>query len=175
MKRGITVLVSLSAVLTVAYFTASKWAIRHETLTFNDPARDNRPVAVDIAVRRDKEMQANAGMIKLPVAILSHGMRRDGDNRNRLLGIVLCVHGLVAQLSIVERTLYSAPPGRVTCTIYANSISWTSLRRPLRQSVSILALRPFLKQLSPPGRFRMWGIIKVSLKRKMSSPFPGSQ
>jgi hypothetical protein len=73
MKRGITVLVSLSAVLTVAYFTASKWAIRHETLTFNDPARDNRPVAVDIAMRRNKEMQANAGMIKLPVAILNHG------------------------------------------------------------------------------------------------------
>ena len=73
MKRGITVLVSLSAVLTVAYFTTTKWAIRHETLTFNDPARDNRPVAVDIAVRRDKEMQANAGMIKLPVAILNHG------------------------------------------------------------------------------------------------------
>ena len=73
MKRGITVLVSLSAVLTVAYFTTTKWAIRHETLTFNDPARDNRPVPVDIAVRRDKEMQANAGMIKLPVAILNHG------------------------------------------------------------------------------------------------------
>src|SRR5437667_2536859 len=73
MKRGIAILVSLSAVLTVAYFTASKWAIRHETLTFNDPVRDNRSVAVDIAVRRDKEMQANAGMIKLPVAILNHG------------------------------------------------------------------------------------------------------
>src|SRR5713101_790158 len=73
MKRGITFLVSLSAVLTVAYFTASKWAIRHETLTFYDPERDNRPVAVDIAVRRDKEMQANAGMMKLPVAILNHG------------------------------------------------------------------------------------------------------
>jgi pimeloyl-ACP methyl ester carboxylesterase len=73
MKRGITILVSLGALMTVAYFTASKWTIRHETLTFNDPARDNRPVAVDIAVRRDKEMQANAGMIKLPVAILNHG------------------------------------------------------------------------------------------------------
>src|SRR5258705_309138 len=73
MKRGITVLVSLSAVLTVAYFTASKWAIRHETLTFYDASRDNRPVAVDIAVRWDKEMEANAGMIKLPVAILNHG------------------------------------------------------------------------------------------------------
>lgn len=32
-----------------------------------------RPVEVDIAVRRDKEMQANAGMLKLPVAILNHG------------------------------------------------------------------------------------------------------
>ena len=73
MKRGIAILVSLSALVTVAYFTASKWAIRHETLTFNDPARSNRPVAVDIAVRRDKEMQANAGMITLPVAILNHG------------------------------------------------------------------------------------------------------
>ncbi len=73
MKRGITVLVSLSAVLAVAYFTASKWAIHHETLTFYDASRDNRPVAVDIAVRWDKEMQANAGMIKLPVAILNHG------------------------------------------------------------------------------------------------------
>ncbi len=73
MKRGITVLVSLSVLVTVGYFTASKWAIRHETLTFYDASRDNRPVAVDVAVRRDKELQANAGMITLPVAILNHG------------------------------------------------------------------------------------------------------
>jgi alpha/beta hydrolase fold len=73
MKRGIAILVSLTALVTVAYFTASKWAIRHETLTFYDATRDNRPVAVDIAVRRDKELQANAGMITLPVAILNHG------------------------------------------------------------------------------------------------------
>ncbi|MGB8397451.1 alpha/beta fold hydrolase [Bradyrhizobium sp.] len=73
MKRGITVLLSLSAVVTVAYFTASKWAIRHETVMFKDPSRDDRPVAVHIAVRHDKEMQANAGMITLPVAILNHG------------------------------------------------------------------------------------------------------
>jgi hypothetical protein len=73
MKRGIAILVSLSALATVAYFGVSKWAIHHETLTFYDASRDNRPVAVDIAVRRDKEMQANAGMITLPVAILNHG------------------------------------------------------------------------------------------------------
>src|SRR6202050_5892310 len=73
MKRGIAVLLSLCVLVAVAYFTASKWAIRHETVTFYDATRDNRPVAVDIAVRRDKEMQASAGMITLPVAILNHG------------------------------------------------------------------------------------------------------
>jgi alpha-beta hydrolase superfamily lysophospholipase len=41
-------------------------------MTFYDATR-NRPVAVDIAIRRDKEMQANAGMLTLPVAILNHG------------------------------------------------------------------------------------------------------
>jgi hypothetical protein len=73
MKRGIVILLSVCTLLAVGYFTASKWAIRHETITFHDPARDNRLVVVDIAVRYDKEMQANAGMIKLPVAILNHG------------------------------------------------------------------------------------------------------
>ena len=73
MKRGIAVLLSLSALVTVAYFTASKWAIRHETLMFVDPTRGNRPVEIDVAVRRDRELQANAGMINLPVAILNHG------------------------------------------------------------------------------------------------------
>ncbi len=73
MKQRITILVSLSALVAVGYFTVSKWAIRHETLTFSDPARDDRPVVVDAAVRRDKEMRATAHMITLPVAILSHG------------------------------------------------------------------------------------------------------
>jgi hypothetical protein len=73
MKRGITILLSLSVLLTVAYFTASKWAIKHETISFYDRARDNRLVAVDVAIRRDKELQADAGMITLPVAILNHG------------------------------------------------------------------------------------------------------
>jgi len=73
MKRGIAVLVSVSALCAVAYFTASKWAIKHETITFYDASRDNRPVPVDIAVRWDKEMQANAGMITLPVAVINHG------------------------------------------------------------------------------------------------------
>ena len=73
MKRGIAILASLGVLAIVAYFTTAKWAIHHETMTFYDASRNNRPVEVDIAVRRDKEMQADAGMYKLPVAILSHG------------------------------------------------------------------------------------------------------
>jgi hypothetical protein len=72
MKRGIFILVSLCVLMVAAYFTASTWAIRHQTLTLFDVVR-NRPVQLDIAVRRDKEMQAAAGMLKLPVAILNHG------------------------------------------------------------------------------------------------------
>ncbi len=72
MKRGIFTLLGLFAILVVAYLTASKWAIRHETLTFYDAAR-NREIDVAIAVRRDKEMQANAGLLTLPVAIVNHG------------------------------------------------------------------------------------------------------
>jgi hypothetical protein len=73
MKRGIAVLLSLSVVFGVAYFTLSKWAIRHETFMFYDASRGDRPVAVDLAVRRDRELQADAGLIRLPVAILNHG------------------------------------------------------------------------------------------------------
>src|ERR1700732_5229694 len=73
MKRGIAVLLSLSAVAAVGYFTVSKWAIRHETLMFHDESRGGRPVEIDIAVRRDRELQADAGMMKLPVAMLNHG------------------------------------------------------------------------------------------------------
>jgi hypothetical protein len=72
MKRGICILLGLFAVAVIAYFTASKWAIRHETLTFYDSVR-NRPIDVAVAVRRDKEMAANAGMNVLPVAIVNHG------------------------------------------------------------------------------------------------------
>ena len=73
MKRGISVLLSLSALAAVGYFTVSKWAIRHETLMFHDESRGGRPIEIDVSVRRDRELQAEAGMIKLPVAILNHG------------------------------------------------------------------------------------------------------
>src|SRR5215813_12374824 len=72
MKRGFVVL-GICAILAVGYFTASKWAIHHSTLAFSDVLRSDRNVTVEIAVRRDREMEAMADMIELPVAILSHG------------------------------------------------------------------------------------------------------
>ena len=72
MKRGIIVL-SICTVISIAYFTASKWAIHHKTMTFVDPLRSDRTVTVDLAVRRDREMESIAEMIDLPVAVLSHG------------------------------------------------------------------------------------------------------
>ncbi|MHC6153607.1 alpha/beta fold hydrolase [Bradyrhizobium elkanii] len=72
MKRGIIVL-CLCIVAMAAYVTTDRWAIRHTTLTFHDVLRDDRNVTVEVAVRRDRQMQAMAEMIELPVAILSHG------------------------------------------------------------------------------------------------------
>lgn len=72
MKRALIIVLALALVATGAYFSASKWAIRHETFHFYDAAR-NRPIDVSIAVRRDSEMKANAGMAQLPVAIINHG------------------------------------------------------------------------------------------------------
>ncbi|MBR0799240.1 alpha/beta fold hydrolase [Bradyrhizobium jicamae] len=72
MKRGIVVL-CLCAVALAAYYTTDRWAIRHTMMTFHDVLREDRNVTVDVAVRRDREMQAMAEMVELPVAILSHG------------------------------------------------------------------------------------------------------
>ena len=107
MKRGIAVLLSVSAVGAGAYFTLSKWAIRHETLTFYDASRDNRPVAVDIAVRRDKELQANAGMIKLPVAIINHG-NTVKNTEYSFLANVMAVRGY--EVISIQHDLPSDPP-----------------------------------------------------------------
>jgi alpha/beta hydrolase family protein len=73
MKRGIAILLSAVVLAGLGYFTASKWAIRHKTITLYDPLRTDRPVDVDIAVRRDREMEEVAEMVTLPVAILNHG------------------------------------------------------------------------------------------------------
>ena len=76
MKRGITILLSLSVLDTGAYFIASKWAIRHETISFYDPDRNNRLVAVDITVRLDKEIQ-DLSIFESGAILLHLGERSD--------------------------------------------------------------------------------------------------
>jgi hypothetical protein len=72
MKKALAVLGILCVVFAGGYLALSKWAIRHETLNFFD-AKRQRPVAVDLAVRRDHEMKAGAGYEKLPFAMISQG------------------------------------------------------------------------------------------------------
>jgi pimeloyl-ACP methyl ester carboxylesterase len=73
MKRLAVIALSTCALLVFGYFAISKWAIRHETLSFHDILRGSREVSIDIAVRRDREMAAAAELIELPVAIVNHG------------------------------------------------------------------------------------------------------
>jgi hypothetical protein len=71
MKRALLIVACL-VVVVGGYFAYSKFGIRHETLNLMDKAR-NRLVSVDVAVRWDTELKANAGYVTMPVAIISHG------------------------------------------------------------------------------------------------------
>jgi hypothetical protein len=72
MKRGISVFACVSVLTVAGYFAISKWGIQHESLDLFDAARQ-RPITVDVAVRTDYEMKANAGIWRLPVAVVSNG------------------------------------------------------------------------------------------------------
>jgi hypothetical protein len=72
MKRGIAVLICATALTGAFYLAISKWGIRHETLELFDAARQ-RPVTVDVAVRTDYAMKTDAGLWRLPVAVISNG------------------------------------------------------------------------------------------------------
>src|ERR1700737_281905 len=88
------------------YFAASKWAIRHEALNFFDTARQ-RPVAVDVAVRRDYEMKANDGYWKLPVAIISNGNTVKNTEYSFLANVLAARGYLVAS---IQQDLPTDPP-----------------------------------------------------------------
>ena len=88
------------------YFAISKWGIRHETLNLFDVARQ-RPVAVDLAVRTDYEMKANAGYWKLPVAIISNGNTVKNTEYSFLANVLAARGYLVAS---IQQDLPSDPP-----------------------------------------------------------------
>ena len=97
MKRGFAVLACVCALTGAAYFAISKWGIRHQTLNLFDDARQ-RPVAVDLAVRADYEMKANAGYWKLPVAIISNGNTVKNTEYSFLANVLAARGYLVASI-----------------------------------------------------------------------------
>lgn len=106
MKRAFVILVCLCALAVGEYYAISKWAIRHETLNLFDKAR-NRPVSVDIAVRRDYEMKADSGFGKLPIAIISNGNTVRNTEYSFLANALAARGYLVAS---IQQDLPSDPP-----------------------------------------------------------------
>src|SRR6476619_7804899 len=106
MKRGITVLFSVSLLTVGVYLAISKWGIRHETLDLFDASRQ-RPIAVDLAVRRDYELKADDGFWKLPVAIISNGNTVKNTEYSFLANVLAARGYLVAS---VQQDLPTDPP-----------------------------------------------------------------
>src|SRR3974390_514464 len=97
MRRAFAILACLCALAAGEYFAVSKLAIRHETLNLYDAVRQ-RPVAVDVAVRRDYEVKANLGLWKLPIAIISNGNTVKNTEYSFLANVLAARGYLVASI-----------------------------------------------------------------------------
>src|ERR1700744_2728135 len=106
MRRAFAIFACLCLLAGGEYFTISKWAIRHETLNLYDAARQ-RPISVDVAVRRDYEVKADNGFWKLPVAIISNGNTVKNTEYSFLADVLAARGYLVAS---IEQDLPSDPP-----------------------------------------------------------------
>ncbi len=106
MKRAFAILAFLCLLAAGEYLVASKFAIRHDTLTLFDAARQ-RPITVDIAVRRDYETKANLGLWKLPLAIISNGNTVKATEYSFLANVLATRGYLVAS---IQQDLPSDPP-----------------------------------------------------------------
>jgi len=106
MRRAFAILACLCVLAAGEYFAISKWAIRHETLNLYDAARQ-RPVSVDLAVRRDYEMKANNGFWKLPIAVVSNGNTVKNTEYSFLADVLAARGYLVAS---IQQDLPTDPP-----------------------------------------------------------------
>src|SRR6202051_3696529 len=140
MKKEFFALACVCA-LVGGYFATSKWAIRHETLNFFDAARQ-RPVSVDLAVRRDYEMKANDGYWKLPVAIISNGNTVRNTEYSFLANLLAARGYLVAS---IQQDLPTDPP-----LVTKIGLPYVG-REPIyeRGEANILFVREQLKKLEP--------------------------
>ncbi|MBR0709210.1 MULTISPECIES: alpha/beta fold hydrolase [Bradyrhizobium] len=106
MKRVLAILAFFCVLGIGEYFIVSRFAIRHETLTLFDASRQ-RPISVEIAVRRDYETKANLGLWKLPLAIISNGNTVKATEYSFLANVLAARGYLVAS---IQQDLPSDPP-----------------------------------------------------------------
>ncbi|MDN4983888.1 alpha/beta fold hydrolase [Bradyrhizobium sp. WYCCWR 13022] len=106
MKKVFGILAFLSVLAAGQYVIVSKFAIRHEMLSLFDASRQ-RPISVEIAVRRDYETKANLGLWKLPVAIISNGNTVKATEYSFLANVLAARGYLVAS---IQQDLPSDPP-----------------------------------------------------------------
>ena len=141
MKKAFAILACVCVLVGGVYVAASKWAIRHETLDLFDTAR-SRPVSVDIAVRRDFEVRANAGYAKLAVAIISNGNTVKNTEYSFLANVLAARGYLVAS---IQQDLPTDPP-------LVTKIGMPYVGREAvyeRGEANILFVREQLKKLQP--------------------------
>jgi hypothetical protein len=106
MRRAFAILACLCVLAGVQYVAISKLAIRHQTLNLYDTARQ-RPVSVDLAVRRDYEVKADEGLWKLPIAIISNGNTVKNTEYSFLADVLAARGYLVAS---IQQDLPTDPP-----------------------------------------------------------------
>ncbi|WP_316189524.1 MULTISPECIES: alpha/beta hydrolase [unclassified Bradyrhizobium] len=106
MRRGITVLACVSALAVAGYVAMSKLGIEHESLDLYDAARQ-RPVTVDVAVRKDYQMKADADVWRLPVAVISNGNTVRNTEYSFLANVFAARGYLVAS---IQQDLPTDPP-----------------------------------------------------------------
>ena len=145
MKRAIAILACVCALVGGVYFAASKWAIRHETLNLYDTARQ-RPVSVDLAVRRDYEMKADAGYWKLPVAFISNGNTVKNTEYSFLANVLAARGYLVAS---IQQDLPTDPP--LMTKVGLPYVGRTGVYE--RGEANILFVRKQLEKLQPDADY----------------------
>jgi predicted dienelactone hydrolase len=126
MKRAFAMLAFLCVLAAGEYLAVSKFAIRHETLNLFDATRQ-RPVTVDIAVRRDYETKANLGLWKLPLAIISNGNTVKATEYSFLANVLAARGYLVAS---IQQDLPTDPP-LMTANPMSAAAASTSAARPI--------------------------------------------
>jgi hypothetical protein len=145
MKRALAFLAFLCVLAAGEYFAVSKFAIRHETLNFYDASRQ-RPISVDVAVRRDYETKADLGLWKLPLAVISNGNTVKNTEYSFLANVLATRGYLVAS---IQQDLPSDPP--LMTKIGQPYVG----RRPvyIRCEANILFVLGKLKQLQPEADY----------------------